>query len=100
VTDTRPTPRIAELIAGVDLLVCEATFGADDDQSRAVERRHMTFREAATLARDAQVKQLVLTHFSPALMDPHRYADNAREVFPDTLVGEDHLTLTLRFPED
>ena len=49
-TDTRPTSAIAELVTGVDLLVSEATFGDDADQPRAVERKHMTFREAAELA--------------------------------------------------
>ena len=53
VTDTRPTADIAGLVAGVDLLVCEATYGRDEDQARAVERGHMTFREAAALALSA-----------------------------------------------
>jgi len=100
VTDTRPTTGILELIAGVDLLVCEATFGADEDQPRAVERKHMTFREAATLARDAGAKQLVLTHFSAGLVEPEAYAENARAVFVNTLVGRDHLSVSLRFAED
>jgi ribonuclease Z len=100
VTDTRPTSAIAELIAGVDLLVSEATFGDDDDQMRAVERRHMTFREAATLAAAARVGQLVLTHFSPSVTQPERFAANARAVFANTTVGSDHLTVTLRFPKD
>jgi ribonuclease Z len=97
-TDTRPTDEIVELMAGVDLFVCEATFGSDEDQERAVERKHMTFREAAELARVAGVGQLVLTHFSPAVLEPETYADNARGVFPRTTVGRDHLTMNLRFP--
>lgn len=100
VTDTRPTDGIASLIAGVDLLICEGTYGSDEDQARAVERRHMTFREAATLAKRAGVGQLLLSHFSPALVHPEAYLDNAREVFANTLVGHDHLTLSLRFPPE
>ncbi len=100
VTDTRPTPAIGALVAGVDLLVCEGTFGANEDQPRAVERRHMTFREAATLARDSGAKQLVLSHFSQSVPHPEAFLDNAIEVFPNTTVGRDHLTLSLRFPED
>src|SRR5579859_720005 len=100
VTDTRPTPEIAELVHGVDTLVCEATFGADEDQPRAEQRRHMTFREAAELARDAQARQLVLTHFSAGLTDPETFIGNATEVFPNTIVGRDHLTLNLRFAEE
>lgn len=100
VTDTRPTPAIAELVSGVDLLISEGTFGADDDYLRAVERKHMTFREAATLARDVGAKQLVLTHFSPALPRPEEFSQNAIDVFPNTIVGRDHLSLKLRYPDD
>ena len=100
VTDTRPTAAVARHIADVDLLVCEATFGSDEDQPRAVERKHMTFREAAELARSSGARQLVLTHFSPALVEPEAYVDNATQVFPAAVVGRDHLTLSLRFAED
>jgi ribonuclease Z len=85
---------------GVDLLVCEATFGRDEDQDRAIERRHMTFREAATLALQAGAGQLLLTHFSPSVVEPEAYAENASRVFPNTLVGKDHFSLSLRFAED
>jgi ribonuclease Z len=97
VTDTRPTAAIAELVKDVDLLVCEATFASDEDQPRAVERRHMTFREAAELALAAGVRQLVLTHFSPALTRPHEYEAFVRGIFANTTVGRDHLTVSLRF---
>jgi ribonuclease Z len=100
VTDTRPTDAVAGLVSNVDLLVCEATFASDEDQPRAVERTHMTFREAAALAKRANAKQLVLTHFSPSVLDPRAFATNAREIFPETLVGHDHLTLSLGFPRD
>jgi ribonuclease Z len=100
VTDTRPNESIARLVRGADLLVSEATFGSDEDQPRAVERRHMTFREAAELANTAGVKQLLLTHFSPSLPDPEVYAQNAQSVFAKTLIGRDQLTLSLRFSDD
>jgi ribonuclease Z len=99
-TDTRPTQAISNLMSGVDLLVCEGSYGDDADQPRAVERKHMTFREAAELARSSGVQQLVLSHFGPALTEPWAFAHNALEVFPNTIVGRDHLTLSLRFPED
>jgi ribonuclease Z len=100
VTDTRPTDAIAALVDDVDLLVCEATYGDDADQPRAVERKHMTFREAAELAERSRARQLLLTHFSPALAHPDEYLGNATEVFPNTTVGRDHLALTLRFADD
>ncbi len=80
--------------------MCEATFGSDEDQPRAVERKHMTFREAALLAKRAGAKRLLLTHFSPAVVDPEDYIQNAREVFEQTTVGRDHLTMSLRFPPE
>jgi ribonuclease Z len=100
VTDTRPTAALSELVAGVDLLVSEATFGDDADQPRAVERKHMTFREAAELALSAGARRLVLTHFSPSVAQPEDYAANAQAVFPDTVVGRDHFSVALRFPND
>jgi ribonuclease Z len=57
----------------------------------------MTFGEAATLANKAGAKRLLLTHFSPALVNPMAYAEHAKAIFPETIVGHDHLTLSLRF---
>ena len=59
-----------------------------------------TFREAARLAKQARASQLVLTHFSPSLVEPETFVENAREVFAETLVGRDHLALSLRFGVD
>jgi ribonuclease Z len=100
VTDTRPVPRLIELVAGVDLLICEGTYGDDADLEKAVRNQHMTFREAATLARDAGAARLWLTHFSPGLDDPAALAAFATDVFPDAVVGRDGLTITLRFRDD
>jgi ribonuclease Z len=99
VTDTRPLPALAALANGVDLLVCEGTYGSDEDAGKAVQNRHMTFREAATLARDAGARRLWITHFSPGLDDPESFAANALEVFPETTIGRDGLTMTLTFSE-
>jgi ribonuclease Z len=100
VTDTRPIPALANLAAGVDLMVCEGTYGSDEDQAKAERNKHMTFREAATLARDAGVSRLWISHFSPALEDPEALAANATEVFPATTIGHDGLQVTLRFAEN
>lgn len=97
VTDTRPSPALGELAGGVDLLVCEGTYGSDEDQPKAVANTHMTFREAASLARDAGVERLWLTHFSPALTDPDAFAANATEVFPAAVIGRAGLSLRLSF---
>jgi ribonuclease Z len=99
VTDTRPLEGIAELVAGVDLLVCEGTYGDDADAPKAIRNTHMTFREAAALARDAGVGALWLTHFSPAMEDPGRYLANARSIFAETRIGTDGMRTTLSFSE-
>jgi ribonuclease Z len=97
VTDTRPTAEIAELVAGVDLLVSEATYGDDADADKAVRNTHMTFREAATLAKSAGAGRLWLTHFSPGVEVPAAWLANAEEVFANTVVGSDGLVATLNF---
>jgi ribonuclease Z len=99
VTDTRPVPALARFLQGVDLMVCEGTYGSDEDLPKAVRNRHMTFREAATLARDAGANRLWITHFSPALDDPSAFAVNAEDVFPQATVGYDGLTINLPFPD-
>ncbi len=100
VTDTRPTERIEELVRGVDVLVSEAMYGDAGQLARAEERKHMTFAEAAGLARRAGAGRLVLSHFSPSLTDPDAYLEEATREFPKTVVGHDHLQLSLQFPAD
>lgn len=100
VTDTRPVAEMTSLLQGVDLLVCEGTYGDDADQPKAVEKTHMTFREAATVADACGANALWITHFSPAVSDPLVFASNAREVFPAAQIGFTGLQTTLRYPDD
>ena len=99
ITDTRPTPELVDFAAGVDLLVCEGTYGSDEDIEKAEKNRHMTFREAATLARAAGAERLWITHFSPGLDDPGAFVGNAVEMFPGAVVGWDGLKEVLAFGE-
>ena len=57
----------------------------------------MLFSEAAKLALEANAARLWLTHYSPSLTEPEEYIDNARAIFPDTELGFDGKTETLRF---
>lgn len=100
VTDTRPVPNLPRFLHGVDLLICEGTYGDSSDQEKAVERKHMTFHEAATLAQESRAGALWLTHFSPAVSDPHDWLHNATEVFPNTTIGYSGLEATLAFPPE
>lgn len=97
VTDTRPRPSFRAFLSGVDLLVCEGTYGDPADAPKAEERGHMTFAEAALLARDADVGQLWITHFSPGLTEPEAYREVAAALFPRTTIGYSGLTTTLAF---
>ncbi len=100
VTDTRPVPALGPLVAGVDLLVCEGTYGDSADAAKAAERGHMTFAEAAGLATAGAVGQLWLTHFSPAVAEPDDFLPNATAVFPGTTIGRSGLATTLAFPDE
>jgi ribonuclease Z len=97
VTDTRPVPEQPVFVKSVDLLVCEGTYGSDEDLPKAVRNRHMTFREAATLARDGRAKRLWITHFSPALEDPAAFAANAMSIFAQAKIGTCGMRIELPF---
>lgn len=99
-TDTRPTPSIVEHAADSDLFICEGMYGEPEKQQKAVEYKHMTFYEAAELARKAQVKQMWLTHYSPSLVRPEEYLSKVQEIFPETSVGKDGKSITLAFEDE
>lgn len=98
ITDTRPIKSIPEFIKHSDLFICEAMYGDDMDISKAVKNKHMTFREAATLARNGQVKKLMLTHFSPSVDNPKEFEENASTTFKDVIIPEDGYTITIPYP--
>ena len=99
-TDTRPTESIARHANGADLFICEGMYGEPEKAQKAVEHKHMTFREAAELARKAQPSQLWLTHFSPSLVKPDDYMEQVRSIFPAAYPGKDGKSVELDFPED
>jgi ribonuclease Z len=99
ITDTRTMPGLPAFIGPADLLVCEGMYGPSDEATKAAENGHMTFRQAATLAKLAGARKLWLTHFSPSLEHPNQFAREARAVFPETVIGTDGLTTSLHFHE-
>ncbi|MBQ0000253.1 MAG: ribonuclease Z, partial [Clostridiales bacterium] len=72
-TDTRPTASIVENAKQSDLFICEGMYGEPDKDAKAVENRHMTFKEAPTLAKKAEVREMWLTYYSPSLNRPEEY---------------------------
>ncbi|MGL5634110.1 MAG: ribonuclease Z [Sarcina sp.] len=99
ITDTRNISEIESFINKSDLFICEGTYGDDADINKAIQNKHMTFREAATLAKNGHVKELLLTHFSPAMPTPVTFITNATSVFPNTTIGEEKLIKKLVFDE-
>lgn len=98
-TDTRPTDSIREHAAGSDLFICEGMYGEKEKAAKAVEYKHMTFYEAAALAKEADVNEMWLTHYSPSLTRPEEFMDAVREIFPRAVAGKDCMSVELDFPE-
>lgn len=99
-TDTRPTKSIVENASGSDLFICEGMYGEKDKGAKAVEYKHMTFYEAANLAKEAGVKEMWLTHYSPSLTRPEEYMDDVRAIFKAAKAGKDGMSVDLSFPEN
>ena len=98
-TDTRPTESIVENAAGADLFICEGMYGEPDKADKAKEYKHMTFYEAAHLAKRAEVKEMWLTHYSPSLTRPEDFMHEVRKIFPASVAAKDGRTAELVFRE-
>ncbi len=88
VMDTAACDNAVRLAAGVDVLLCEATF-LERESFLARDYGHLTAREAATIAREAGVGLLVLTHFSARYPDLDGHRREAEAVFADVVVATD-----------
>ena len=99
-TDTRPCENLEKYAQGADLLICEGMYGEPENAAKAREKKHMTFVEAATIARKAAPKQMWLTHYSPSLIKPDDFMPSVRKIFPDSKPGGDGRTITLAFDNE
>ncbi len=99
-TDSRPTASIEKYARQSDLLICEGMYGEKDKQEKAIEHKHMTFREAAVIARNAEVSELWLTHYSPSLIRPEEYMEDVRKIFPNAKAGKDRKSTVLEFEKE
>ena len=93
-SDTIYLPSIVEQIKGVDLLFHEATF-ANEDAPRAKETFHTTAAQAAEIARKAEVKKLLIGHFSARYEDENILLQEASAIFPDTQLAKETLCVSV-----
>lgn len=98
VTDTQYLPTIAKEVQGSDLLICEGMF-AQEFAEQALEKKHMTAQQAATIARDAKVDQMGLIHYSPRYTDKElkQLLDEAQRVFPNTVLTRDRMAFEIPY---
>ena len=98
VTDTQYLPTIAREVQGSDLLICEGMF-ADDCEDQAKEKKHMTARQAATIARDSASSRMAMIHYSPRYTD--RELDvllkQAQEVYPKAELTKDRMIFDIPY---
>lgn len=88
VMDTRVCDAAVELARGADLLMCESTF-LDAEADLASAYRHLTARQAATIAREAGARRLVLAHYSQRHPDEEAFRAEAAEIHPDVVAARD-----------
>ena len=96
ITDTSFVPEVAGFVEGSDLLICEGMFG-DDLAEDAREKKHLTARQAARIARNGMVGRLGLIHYSPRYTERElkNLLHQAREIFPGAFLTRDLQTLNL-----
>ena len=93
-SDTAYYPEMIPQIEGADLLYHEATFTSEDEQ-QAVNAAHSTAAQAATIAKDAHVKQLAIGHYSIRYEDETPLLEEAQSIFPNTVASQEGMTISL-----
>lgn len=94
-TDSAPFMQIADFAHEADLFICEGMYADDAMRERMEDKKHMLFSDAARLAKAANVKELWLTHFSPAELNPKDGLPNVRRLFANTVIPFDGYRKTL-----
>ena len=93
ITDTAICNDAIKIAKDSDLLICEATF-AEDLKEKAVLHKHMTTKDAAAIASRANVKQLILSHFSQRYKDVKPLEEEAKEIFSNTKAAYDFMRIS------
>jgi ribonuclease Z len=88
VSDTKPCANAIEIARGAKILLCESTY-LEEHRELAEKHLHLTAKQAATIAKEAGVEKLILTHFSARYLSARDFELEARTIFPHTEVAED-----------
>ncbi|MCT4612858.1 MAG: ribonuclease Z [Clostridia bacterium] len=97
ITDTRPTKAMEKFVEKSDLFIAEGMYFEEEKYDRAKKTKHMMMSEAAKLAQISEVKELWLTHFSPAVAKPIVHRDDVRRIFRNTYMGKDGIEKTFKY---
>ena len=98
-TDCRPTDQLPTFIKAADLFICEGMYIDDEQYDQVKKYKHMLSSEAAQLAKKGEVKELWLTHFSPAVPSSRIDITHIKKIFENTIAGTDRMTTTIGFEE-
>ena len=93
--DTKPCNKVVEFARNADLLIHDATF-LSELEDVAIEYGHSTARQAAEIAKEANVDRLVLTHISPRYLDDRAIEEEAKNIFENSIVARDFLKLEVK----
>lgn len=94
-TDSLYIPQMADFAKDSDLLVCEGMYGDNESAEKGNDKFHMLFSQSAKVARDSGSKELWLTHYSPSLANPFEFENEAKSVFPNTVISRDGQKTTI-----
>jgi len=92
VADTAYCTNAVKLAENADVLICESTY-LSEKELKAEEHEHLTAKQAALIASNANAKKLVLTHFSQRYKTVHELEDEARIYFPETIAAHDFMRI-------
>ena len=88
ILDTKDCPAAHEIAKDASMILCEATY-IDEHKHLASQYLHMTAMQAAHIAKEANAKKLILTHYSARYSETAQHQKEARTIFPNTFAAED-----------
>lgn len=96
VIDTLPCQSAIDIARGATMFLCESTY-LEEHRELAMQHNHLTAKQAAIIAKEAGVKQLILTHYSARYLNAKVFETEAKTIFPNTRAAEDFMVF--QFPK-